>query len=112
MARVAQCDRVSALGGGAHGRQERNVLQILEFEGFQVVPAALVHPLSQDFNRGLGHVRLFSGHIQVIDKNDDSGLTIFGAETLLSAFRVHFGFDFLSNVDRCGPRMCRTDLNG
>lgn len=38
---------------------------------FPVIPACMVHPLSEQFNGGLSTIRLQHGHVQVINEEDE-----------------------------------------
>jgi len=76
MAAVTEGNGVAALGRRTHGGQEGDVFKVFEFEGFQVVPSAFVHPLAQDFDGRLGHVGFFERHVEVVDEDDDAGFAI------------------------------------
>jgi len=53
-----------------HGRHENDVLNDHERLVFlrTVIPSLMIHPLSQEFNRGLCTVLLFLWHIEIINK--------------------------------------------
>jgi hypothetical protein len=60
---------------------------------FTVVPAALVEPLSEDFNGRHGTGGLSVRHVQVINE-DDSSVAKFGSEvTSLSTLLIHLEID-------------------
>src|SRR4051794_3400956 len=51
------------------GSQQQNILNFHELLIFSVVPSIVVHELPQKFNRRLGFILFFLGHIQIINKN-------------------------------------------
>lgn len=50
--------------------QQQDILNLHELLVLPVVPPIMVHKLSQQFNRWLGLVLLFLGHVEIINKND------------------------------------------
>ena len=98
VAQVAHGDVVSAAGRGQHRADEGDVLQLLELLGLQVVPAAVVHPLAQEFDGGLRALFLLRGHIEVVDEDDDLLLALFGAVVALPPPGADFAFNQLLDL--------------
>lgn len=64
-------DLVSASSWWAHRSDELNVLYLLEdFVLGAIEPAAVVHPLSEKFERRLREIGILFGHIQIVNVND------------------------------------------
>lgn len=66
-------DRVSASSRWTHCAAEVDVDKISELaHGFSVVPAAEVHPLSDELDWGLSAVNFEGRHVQVVDEKDEN----------------------------------------
>jgi hypothetical protein len=76
---------------GTHRTQDGHILDEHELQVLSVVPALVVHVLSQDLDRGLGAVSLLLGHVQVI--NEDDALLAHGGSVIPSSPLVHLGID-------------------
>ena len=64
-------DWVPTTPRGSHGTQERDINQGPErSDGLAVVPARMVHELSDQFNGRLGSVGFKSGHVEVVNEED------------------------------------------
>lgn len=98
MAQVPHRDIVSATGRRKHRRDENDVLQRFPFFRFQVVPAAFVHPLTQQFDRRLCAVLLLRRHVQIVDENHDVSFPFFRAIHALTPTRTHFRFNQLLDL--------------
>ena len=95
MSLQALSQRLSATTRWTHGRTEDDVLN--EHERFfllrVVIPAIVVHPLSDELNRRLGSECLFLGHIQVI--NELQKLVLAKRCKSLTSFFLKLGFELL-----------------
>ena len=77
--------------------------------GVKVIPAAVIHPLSEQLNWRLCSIFLFLWHVQVIDEDNDFVLTLFRPEVPFSSSCTHFRVyepldligDSLSRKGRC-----------
>lgn len=72
MSLESRCDERLATAGRTHRGNYHEVIEVLEWVLviLTIIPAALVHELSQDFNRWLGTVLLDFWHVQIIHEND------------------------------------------
>lgn len=70
MSNVSICNSLLATRG-LHGSTENDGNSVTEILfSIELVPTAVIHPLAKEFNRGLGSVLLFLGHVEVINEND------------------------------------------
>ena len=71
MAHITSGDGVATDAWRAHGCTESDILNLFELHIKEdIVPSAVVHPLSQKLNRRLGTVLFSLWHIQIINEND------------------------------------------
>lgn len=75
---VAHGDHVSPADGGKHGCYEVYSAELFELLCFEIIPTAVVHPLAEKFNGGLGAVLLLLRHVEIVDKDDNLVSAFFG----------------------------------
>ena len=62
-------DRISSASWGSHGTHKCYVHQLSEgANGLSVIPASMVHPLANQFNRRLSSIHFQGRHIQVVNE--------------------------------------------
>jgi hypothetical protein len=81
MADESACDNGFTSSRGSHSAGHGELGDLTEFLlfGLDLVPALVVHPLTEELNSGLSSVnsRLFNlGHAQIIDEHDSSAVTL------------------------------------
>lgn len=76
-----------------HGCAEGNTNGLAEFLlTIQFIPAFIVHPLTEKFNRRLGAILFFHRHVEIINKNDGFLANFWAPYTLTTS--IHATIDY------------------
>lgn len=105
MPEVSHCNDVSTSDGWEHGRDEVDSAEVFELFGIEIVPASVVHPLPEQFNRGLSAIFFLLRHVQVVNEDHDFVFAFFGPEVTFSSPGADLGVD--ESLDLVGDGLSR-----